>query len=102
MMRTLDQSVESCLNNKGDPAYYESAIKIACWAHAELITIQPFEDGNKRIARLLLNIVLLRLKVSAVALEIPHAEYMSALLAYWDGDKRPFEDMVTVLLVEQE
>lgn len=101
MMRQLEDYVESCLSNPEDATYAESAIKIACWAHAKLIEIQPFEDGNKRISRLLIGVVLVRLGFPPVPLEIPHGEYLAALLSYWAGDKQPFEDIITLLLAEQ-
>lgn len=38
---------------------FSSAIEKAAWAHAELVKIHPFTDGNGRTARLIMNYILM-------------------------------------------
>jgi len=56
------------------PEYEPSPILRAAYAHTRLLTIHPFHNGNGRVARLLMNLVLLRAGFP---------------LATIDGDARP-------------
>jgi len=79
----LGQSIASFEANPGDPAYESSAVHVAVWAHAEVIRVHPFEDGNGRTSRLLLDAILLRLGLRPIAFEIPKEEYRTALNLYY-------------------
>jgi Fic family protein len=55
------------------------AYGLAARIHARFIKTHPFEDGNGRVGRLLMNLVLVRLGYSPVAIEAPRADYYEAL-----------------------
>ena len=77
------------------------AIEIAVQAHVDLIRMQPFTDGNKRTARLLLSVVLVRCGLNAVDFGVPKEDYVNAITAAFDGDPRPMTDLVIELLAAQ-
>ena len=70
------------------PASAETAFA----AHERLVTIHPFEDGNGRTARLLMNLVLFRGGYPPVAIGPEHrADYIAGLEAcQLDGDAGPY------------
>lgn len=76
-------------------------IELAATTHSDLIRLQPFTDGNKRTARLLLSILLVRFGLNAVDFGIPRQDYVSALDAAFDGDTGPMVDLVIELLAAQ-
>lgn len=65
-----------------DPDYEQKCIHVAAWAHAEVIRIHPFEDGNGRTSRLLMGVVLVRLKMMNIPIESCRQEYLDALNHY--------------------
>lgn len=90
----LAHSVGSFEANPDDPAYDRSAVQVAVWAHAEVIGVHPFEDGNGRTSRLLLDTILIRLGLRPIAFEIPKEEYRAALnLYYTSAEIQPLVDL---------
>lgn len=85
----------------GSNAAALDVIGVAATAHTDLIRMQPFTDGNKRTARLLLSIVLVQSGLNAVDFGIPRQDYVSALSAAFDGDAGPMTDLVIELLARQ-
>lgn len=80
----------------------EASIELAVTTHATFIRIHPFEDGNGRTGRALMNIVLVRLGYSPVALEVPKQEYYATLNTLHDtGTTRPLVDLIIRLLSSQ-
>lgn len=79
-------SIGDCHTFTEDPSYERSAIYLAVWAHAEVIRIHPFEDGNGRASRLLLCALLVELGLPAVPTEVPKQEYLRALRSYDNGE----------------
>lgn len=76
-----------------------SAIELAAWTHAEFVRIHPFEDGNGRTARMLMNYQLMAQNFLPVFVAKENRlEYFEALEAWAvDGDLRPFADMIAAL-----
>lgn len=71
------------------------SFEIAARVHARFIKIHPFEDGNGRVGRLLMNIILVRLGLSPIAIEVARAEYYEVLNAFHrSGSVRPLTDML--------
>lgn len=69
--------------------------EFAAALHKDFVTIHPFIDGNGRVARLLMNLVLLQAGYPIVV--IPPAtrrEYLLALDKTHTGDDRPFMDFI--------
>lgn len=79
----LGRSVASFEADPENMSYEASAVHVAVWAHAEVIKIHPFEDGNGRSSRLLLDAILVRLGIRPLAFEIPKEEYRRALNHYY-------------------
>ena len=71
-------------------------------AHAELVTIHPFTDGNGRTARLLMNLMLLKAGYPPVVIGPEHRpDYLDALeRRQISGDGAPFERLMLARLSE--
>lgn len=102
------QSLGSFLDNRSDPSYEEQAIRLAVWTHAEVVKVHPFQDGNGRTSRLILDAVLVRLGMCPVAPELPKQEYLRALNHYQGkpkaetaGDLVPLVDVYIRLCADQ-
>jgi Fic family protein len=79
----LARSLRSFDANPDDPAYDLKAIHIAAWVHAEVVRIHPFEDGNGRAGRLLMQAILVRLGLRPIQVEACRQEYIDALNRYY-------------------
>lgn len=73
-----------------------SPIVLAAVVHNQFEMIHPFQDGNGRIGRLLLNKILLKHKLPPVNIELKHRrEYYGALRIYEiKGDVRPMLELI--------
>jgi Fic family protein len=73
--------------------YDLEAVRVAVWAHAEIIRVHPFEDGNGR-SRLCANHLLVQLGLRPVAIEAVKQEYTEALNHYYvAGELEPLLDL---------
>lgn len=85
-----------------DPQYEAHGIQIAVWTHAEIIRIHPFEDGNGRTCRTLLDAILVRLGLRPVPVDVPKEEYREALNHYYQsGDIEPLVDLYIWLYADR-
>lgn len=67
----------------------EHPIARAAQAHLEFVTIHPFRDGNGRVGRLLLNLLLLRYGYPIAVIPVERrSEYIDALVAAQMRDER--------------
>lgn len=68
----------------------------AAEAHVRFVTIHPFQDGNGRVGRLLLNLAMLRNGYPITVLPVERrAEYIASLeLAQSQGDRTAFDSIV--------
>jgi fido (protein-threonine AMPylation protein) len=96
VFRKLDRSVQSFLANPDAPEYERSAVHVAVWAHAEVIRIHPFLDGNGRTSRLLMNAVLVGLGLPPIVVEAVKQEYNEALNHYFPS--RDLQILVDLML----
>lgn len=88
-------SLASIEANPAALEYEESAIHLAAWIHAEIIRIHPFEDGNGRSSRAMMNHVLVRLGLRPIAVEATKDEYNQVLNAYHGArDLQPLIDLL--------
>ena len=78
--------------------YTESALRVALRAHTEVIRIHPFEDGNGRSSRLLLDWLLVRLELPPVSFDVVRDEYIRALEESFRGDEGLLLDLAIRLL----
>lgn len=81
---------------ESDPAsgeYELNALRVALWAHTEVIRIHPFEDGNGRASRLLMDVLLARFGLRPIAIDAVRGEYIAALEEAFRGDDGPLLDL---------
>lgn len=84
------------------PDDFVEALRLAATTHARFIKIHPFEDGNGRVGRLLMNLVLVRLGVAPIAVEVPKQEYLAAInVSHKDGNIEPLVDLLLRLAAHQ-
>jgi len=83
LFQMLDRSIQTFLANPDDPAYERGAVYVAVWAHAEVVRVHPFLDGNGRSSRLLMNAILVGLKLPPIAVEAVKQQYNEALNQYF-------------------
>lgn len=74
-------------------------IELAAWTHAEFVRIHPFEDGNGRTSRMIMNYQLLLSGFQAVDIKKEdRLSYYENLEAYAvHGDLQPFAEMIAGL-----
>lgn len=89
----LRLSVDSLEANRDDEEYALASFRVAARAHVGVVRIHPFEDGNGRSSRLLLDAVLVRLGFRPVSFDVVRAEYIGALEAAFGGDDEPLVDL---------
>ena len=102
LMQALQRESDRVADIEDEVLRVEAAIELAVTTHAKFVRIHPFEDGNGRTGRALMNIVLVRLGYSPVALEVPKQEYYATLNTLHDtGDSRSLVDLIIRLLSSQ-
>jgi Fic family protein len=70
-------------------------IELSAFLHHQFVWIHPYHDGNGRVARLLMNLALLRFGYPiAVILNVDRAKYYETLKKADGGDKAPFVGFV--------
>ncbi len=83
-------------------ARHHHPVDYAALAHREFVLIHPFIDGNGRIARLLMNLILTGNGYPiTIVPPVLRSEYISALERAWEDD-RPFRDLIARLVLEAE
>jgi Fic family protein len=98
VFRSVRESIASFDDSPGDSNYDESAFRLALWAHAEVVRVHPFEDGNGRSARALMNWILVRLGLRPIDIRVPKQEYHSCLNHYYrTNDLSPLLDLALSL-----
>jgi Fic family protein len=76
------------------PNYEEFALHSAVLTHTKVVEIHPFEDGNGRTSRLLMNWILVRLGLRPIALESEKQAYNAMLNHYFrTRDIQPLLDL---------
>lgn len=83
--------------------YNENAIELAAWTHAEFVKIHPFQDGNGRTSRLIMNYQLMANGFLPVIIsKESRLEYFNALEEYAvNNNLQPFADMIAELELAQ-
>ena len=72
---------------------------LAVTCHSIFVRIHPFRDGNGRMARLLMNFVLLRAKYPyLIVLNKRRNRYLDAIMEWQDGDSRPLTSFMLTML----
>jgi len=80
-----------------------NAIELAAWVHAEFVKVHPFQDGNGRTSRMIMNYTLMSGGFLPVSISKENRlEYFEALEAYAvDGKLEPFAEMIAALEEQQ-
>jgi Fic family protein len=80
----------------------KAGVELATWTHMELVRIHPFHNGNGRVARLALNVLLMRhVTGTSHLVEFPYDlrdRYINAVQAARLGDFDAFHELVAELL----
>lgn len=76
-----------------------NSIELAAWTHAEFVRIHPFEDGNGRTSRMIMNYQLMAHGFLPVSIAKENRlEYFDALETFAvEGNLEPFADMIAAL-----
>ncbi len=70
-------------------------VELAALAHYKLVRIHPFSDGNGRVSRLLMNLILMRCGFPpAVVLNTDRKKYYDRLKKADRGNESPFADLM--------
>ena len=72
---------------------HKSLISFLAELHKRFILIHPFDDGNGRVVRLLMNYILVRLNFLPIILN-DRKEYIKAIQFSDAGDKKPLESLL--------
>ena len=77
-------------------------VEYAAIAHLKLVTIHPFRDGNGRMARLLMNLILISYGYPIVSISYTkRAEYIDVIIeAQQNHHDRPFVELVLYSTVQ--
>jgi fido (protein-threonine AMPylation protein) len=95
----ISKSLRTFRENQEHPHYEQKAIHLAVWAHSTIIRIHPFEDGNGRSSRLLLEWILMATGLPPVATEVPRDEYLNCLNHFYTkNDLQPLIDLYLGIL----
>ncbi len=81
---------------------YRNIIEIAARLSHKLTCIHPFENGNGRASRLLLNAILIRAGLSEVAVKKEKPIYLRAMRQADDGDFNMLENIISDGLIENK
>lgn len=87
----------------GLPASYKQyhPVELAARVHLDFVMIHPFVDGNGRVARLLMNLVLLQTGYTiAIIPPIVRADYIAALVDANKGNATPFINFISAMSYE--
>lgn len=81
---------------------YKKVIQLAAQMSNRLACIHPYENGNGRASRLLMNAVLLRAGLPEIAFKKPKSAYLRAMRQADDGDFSLLEKMISDGLLEKK
>ncbi len=98
--KVWDEMKNFCYRLEQDP--FPNPVEKAAWVHADFVRIHPFQDGNGRTARLLMNYVLLENAYPPVTIKKRTAErYFKTLDVYaTTGELTPFYTLLQEKLEE--
>lgn len=82
ILNTVEHKVSEYIGKQDFDGYDLACIQLAVKAHADLIGLQPFQDGNKRTSRAFMNWVLVRLGMRPIVFETTQQEYAACMIAY--------------------
>jgi Fic family protein len=95
---SAERELRMVREQRDDEGFELAALTLAVRAHAEIVRIHPFEDGNGRTARLCAGLLLVELGLRPVPIEAVKQEYTEALNTYFrERDLEPLVDLFVAL-----
>jgi len=87
----VDEFVDWLNSEREDSSNALHPLELAALAHYKFVYIHPFYDGNGRVSRLIMNLVLMQAGYPPVIINVDDKhEYYQTLQMANDGDVRPF------------
>lgn len=87
-----------------DNNFTDELIELLAWSHHRFLWIHPFPDYNGRIARLLINIIMLNLDLPPIELkvetEVKRKKYIKALQEADRGEQQALEKIIKSAFLE--
>lgn len=87
-----------------EPQYLDKLVELLSWAHHRFLWIHPFTDYNGRMARLLINIILLDLDLPPIELKVEtpvgRRRYVRSLATADKGDETDLQKLIREALEE--
>jgi fido (protein-threonine AMPylation protein) len=85
-LQKILEKVQTCLlewkGQEHQSNYDLVCIQLALKTHADLIGLQPFEDGNKRTSRAFMNWLLIKFGLRPIAFEVVQQDYALCMVTY--------------------
>jgi Fic family protein len=95
--------MQSFINRLPELRKQHHPVVYAALVHKEFVEIHPFIDGNGRVARLLMNLVLLQHGYPLVVIPpVIRSEYINALEACHQHDDTPFTRLIATAVIEAQ
>ena len=88
------------LSRPTTPEEYKKIIDLAVLSSHELVCIHPFENGNGRTSRLLIDLILLRADLYKISIKDNKIAYLNAMLQADKGDLEPLIILISKSLLE--
>ncbi|XP_016372313.1 adenosine monophosphate-protein transferase FICD-like [Sinocyclocheilus rhinocerous] len=90
--RDLDKHMQELVQwLNSEEALHLHPVELAALAHYKLVYVHPFVDGNGRMSRLLMNLILMQASYPPITIrKEQRMEYYTALDTANEGDVRPF------------
>jgi fido (protein-threonine AMPylation protein) len=82
ILREYENRVLEVERGRATGGHAERALSVALRVHAEIVLVHPFQDGNGRVTRALLGVVLVRLGLTPIPVDAPKIEYLDARNVY--------------------
>lgn len=100
LFRRLRRQLAELLDSSDSPTYEYDSILLAATAHAEIVRVHPFQDGNGRTSRLIMDWILVKLGLRPIPVEACKEEYYLVMNHYMvQHDPEPLLDFYLRLYI---